>query len=310
MENGNKNRKKDIRAAGTEDLSWDTSTPATSLQALRTFVEDEALKATDWYWREKNIKKAPSQVIRFLALVLTAGAGLAPIAIQLVKNSNPARFDRFDSGPVASLLVGLAAALLGLDKAFGYSTGWTRYVLTATSMNKLLHEFRMDWVAIYAGSAVPPTPEQQASLIQRSKQFVSAVQDLLLQETKDWAAEFQSNLAQMEKDVKTQLDALKAQVEKFSKEREEATRPAAVELTVTNADMTDGFHFDAVLEGTQRAFPGSVSNSKIWTEIDIPPGQYKLRVDAKFKGNPVSTSMILEVKPADTAKPSVTLPVP
>jgi hypothetical protein len=31
----------------------------------------------------------------------------------------------------ASLFLGVAAALLGLDKAFGYSSCWARYVLTA-----------------------------------------------------------------------------------------------------------------------------------------------------------------------------------
>ena len=302
--------KSDIHTAGPECLSWDSSDSSKSLQDLRTYVEEEAQKAANWYWREKNGKKTPSQAIQFLALALTALAGLAPIVIQVLKNSGVTQLQGFDSGPVASLLVGLAAALLGLDKAFGYSSGWTRYVLTATSMTKLLQEFRMDWVAIYAGSAAPPSAEQQATLIQRAKDFVSAVQALLLQETKDWVSEFQSNMAQMEKDVKTQLDALKAQVDKTSKERDEAARPGAIELTVTNADKTDGFHFEAVLEGKAGSSTAGVANSKVWALINTLPGQYKITINAMAKGNPVSTSTIFDVKPAETAKPSVSLPVP
>src|ERR1019366_3780723 len=125
---------------------------------------------------------------------------------------------------------------------------------------KLLHEFRMDWVSIIATSAVPPTIEEQAKLIQRAKDFVSAVQGLVLQETKDWATEFQSNMAQMEKDLKTQLDALKAQVEKNTKAKEDATRPGSIELTLTNADKTDGFHFGVTVEGPSGNFTDSVSN--------------------------------------------------
>src|SRR5262249_40799967 len=186
--------------------------------------------------------------------------------------------------------VGLAAALLGLDKAFGYSSGWTRYVLTATAMTKLLHEFRMDWLAQSAASAVPPAPEQQSALIQRAKEFVSAIQGMVAQETKDWATEFQSNMAQMEKDLKTQLDALKAQVEKGAKEKEAATKPGAIELTVTNADKTDGFSFDVVLEGQPGKFTDSISNSKVWTRINTAPGQYRIGIHAKSKGNIISTS--------------------
>jgi hypothetical protein len=301
--------KNDIHTAGPECLNWNSADPVKSLQGLRTFVEEEAQKAINWYWREKNGKKKPSRAIQFLALVLTAAAGLVPIVIQIVKNLDSNRLKGFDSGPVASLLVGVAAALLGLDKAFGYSSGWTRYTLTATSMTKLLQEFRMDWVALFAASTSPPASEQQAALIQRAKDFVSAVQGALLQETKEWATEFQSNMTQMEKDVKSQLDALKAQVDRIAKEREDASRLGAIELTVANADKTDGFRCDIVLEGKTGKFSDSVSNSKVWTHISTTPGQYKVTIDAKAKGSPVSTSTILEVKPGETAKSSVTLPI-
>src|SRR5438128_8452687 len=244
---------------------WDSGDPAKSLQDIRKVVEGEGQKAIDWYWREKRWKRIPSQWIQFWALLLTAAAGIAPIIAQIVKSLG---WDvKFDSGLFASLFVGTAAALLGLDKAFGYSSGWTRYVLTATSMTKLLHEFRMDWVALSAAAASPPTAEQQAAMIQRAKDFVSTIQGMVMQETKDWATEFQSNMAQMEKDLKVQLDTLKAQVEKGAKEKDAATKPGAIELTVTNADKTDGFSFDVVLEGQSGKLTDSASNSKVWTRI-------------------------------------------
>ena len=168
----------------------------------------------------------------------------------------------------------------------------------------------MDWVALLADSATPPTAEQQAALIKRAKDFVSAVQGSVLEETKEWATEFQSNRAQMEKDLKSQLDDLKAKVDKADKEREAASRPGAIELTIENADKTDGFRVDIVLEGKPGKFLDSVMNSKVWTRINTPPEQYKLTINAKANGNPISTSTILEVKPAETVKPSVALPIP
>ena len=300
--------KKDIQPPVADGVNWDSANPSQSLDNLRTFVEAEAQKAANWYWREKNGKKTPSQAIQFLAMALTAAAGLVPVAIQILKNWKKVS-DSFDSGPVASLLVGLAAGLIGLDRAFGYSSGWTRYVLTATSMTKLLQEFRVDWIATSAASASLPPIDQQVKLIQLAKSFVSAVQGMLLQETKDWATEFQGNMNQMEKDVKTQLDVLKAQIDKLAKEREEANRPGAIELTIPNADQTDGFRFDVALEG-KSPYAGSVLNSKVWTNINTSPGQYRITIDAKAKGAPVSTSTVFEVKSGETAKPSVSLPIP
>lgn len=299
-----------ILANRTVDVMWDNSDPKASLRALRKSAEDEGQKAINWYWRKKRWKSVPSWLIQSFALVLTALAGILPVIVQVVKNFWPKTLPGIvNTGPIATLCIGIAAAMIGLDKAFGYSSGWTRYVLTATAMTKLLHEFRLDWVAMLSASADPPTLEEQTKLIQRAKEFVSTIQAMVLQETKDWATEFQSNMAQMEKDLKTQLDALKAQVDKTTKDKEDAARPGSIEMTVTNADKTDGFHFDVTLEGTPGRFTESVSNTNIWARINTPPSQYKLTVEAKSNGSAIATSMVLDVKPGETAKPSITLPL-
>src|SRR6266581_1767602 len=124
---------RNIRPEEPDLIGWDRADPAKSLQDIRNVVEVEGQKAIDWYWKAKRSKSIPSQGIQFCALLLAAAAGLVPIIVQLLKNAG-ATTTGFDSGPLASLFVGIAAALLGLDKAFGYSSGWTRYVLTASSM--------------------------------------------------------------------------------------------------------------------------------------------------------------------------------
>ena len=67
---------------------------------------------------------------------------------------------------MASICVGSAAALIGLDKTFGFSSGWARYVLTVTSIRKALEEFRMDWISLSAKIDKTPTPDQIQALIQ------------------------------------------------------------------------------------------------------------------------------------------------
>jgi hypothetical protein len=167
----------------------------------------------------------------------------------------------------------------------------------------------MDWVALVAAAKNPPDPDEQTKLIQRAKDFISNIQNIVLQETKDWATEFQNNMAQMEKDLKAQLETLKSQVEQNAKQKEDTSKPGAIELTVANADKTDGFHFDVILESAAGKFADSVSNAKVWTRLGTSPGQYKLTIEAKVKGSFLGTSSVLDIKPAEIVKPSLELPI-
>lgn len=288
---------------------WNSEDPVGSLNSILQYVEGEASRAIDWYWRNKSWKSQLSSCIQFFAVTFAAGAGIVPILAQIGKGIWDWK-PKFDSGLLASLLVGIAAGLIGLDKAFGFSTGWARYVLTATAIRKALEEFRMDWTSLSAAAARPPTPEQVAVMIARAKEFSSTVEGLVTQETKDWVTEFQSSMAQLEKDVKVQLDTLKAQVQKTAQDRQAAAKPGSIELTVSNAEKTDGFQFQVVLEDESGAVAHEeVANSKTWARINAAPSHYKISISAVAGGKPVSVSAIVEVKPGEAAKPSLSLPL-
>jgi hypothetical protein len=106
-------------------------------------------------------------------------AGLLPI----IANLSPAAFGSPGQTPGAisglwvSLAIGLAAGLFGLDRYFGFTTGWIRYILTGTAIHKALEEFRMDWALLSAKLSAPPTPDQIEALIRRAKQFRLAIED-------------------------------------------------------------------------------------------------------------------------------------
>ena len=288
---------------------WNRQDPAGSLNAILQYVEAEASRTIDWYWRNKVWKSLCSRFIQFFAVIFAAGAGIAPIVAQ-IRKAIWAPTSTFDSGLWASLLVGIAAGLIGLDRAFGFSTGWARYVLTATAIRKALEEFRMDWNSLAAVEEHPPTSEQVSARIARAKEFSSIVEGLVTQETKDWIMEFQSSMAQLEKDVKVQLDTLKSQVEKKDQDRQAKAKPGSIELTVSNAEKADDFKFQVVLENESGAVAHEeLANSKTWARINTVPGQYKMSVRAAESGKPVSVSAIVDVKPGEAAKPSLSLPL-
>lgn len=297
---------KNIEARGVV-VAWDPTNPTKSLEELRDLVDEEAKVAIKWYWDAKYLKRITSQGIQFTALVLAALAGIAPIIVQITRQLKADLLPKdFDSGAFASLFVGVAAAILGLDRAFGYSTGWTRYVLTATTMNKLLHEFRLEWIAGIAAAGHPPTLEQQLGLVGRAKDFISAIQALILQETRDWATEFQTNMGRLEKELKVQLDELKAQGDQTAKEKESAARTGAIEVTLTNLEKADGSAWNARLQGAVTRAE-DLTGSKVWSQINLPAGSYRIIVTAKDKDAVISTQAVVDVKPGETTKQSVTL---
>lgn len=299
---------RNIRSDPLASLPWKSTDPDSTLQALFKYVEAEADKSMTWYWRKKGAKAMLSRTIQFSAVVLTALGALIPVAINLLRG--PLHLGNVDTGLWASLLVGLAAALIGVDRAFGYSSGWARYVLTATTIRKSLEEFRMDWTALSAKSGANPNPDQLAAFIARARDFILGVQAMVLQETKDWVTEFQNSVAQLDKEIGARLDALKSQIEKAAQTQVQAAESGSIELTVPNADQTDGFDFDVLLEGFNgKLAEEKVSRAKTWVRINVPPGQYKVSIGATVAGKRITTVTAIIVKPQEIARSEVSVPV-
>lgn len=212
------------------------------------------------------------------------------------------------NGLWASLLLGVAAALLGLDKAFGYSSGWARYVLTATNIHRALEDFRMEWAELMAKAGTSPTAENVAPLIDRAKKFRTDVDALVLQETKDWVTEFQNSMGQMEKDIVAQVTALKDQVDKAARTKEAAEEPGSLQLQIQNASKTDtGTTVSVCLTDAQGKTIEETTSGQSWARLNLLPGQYKIRIQATVKGQSVEDQKVVPVKPGEIANVQLAL---
>ena len=306
-------RTNNIEASTAGSLLWKCDQVQASLDELLKYVETEAVRSAEWYWRGKKWKARLSRWIRLWALLLTASAGLVPIVFYILRDltSIDAKMVA-TSGLWASALVGVAAGLLGLDRAFGLSSGWARYVLTASEIRKRLEEFRMEWTALTASSGPNPSNDQIGARIEKAKEFRVAIEGIIAQETKDWVTEFQSNIAQLEKDVKAQVETLKAQIDKSQQAQQAASQPGSIEATIENADKTKDFTFSASLDGPDGAVVKDerTASSKTWARLNIKPGQYRLVIAATSAADkPASAQAVVLVKPAETAKPTIRLPI-
>jgi len=257
-------------------LSWKNGNTESSLDTLHKYVISKADEQIAWYWRGKRPMAAMSQWLRFVAIILTTIGGLVPIAVTSGVLAN--RFAQY-----GYLLLGLAGGCVLLDRFFGYSTTWIRFITAALRLEKLKAEFQMDWAILMAKLAGElPRQDQVGQLLQRVKDFSSAIDAQVDQETQAWVAEFQSSLAQLEKTARAQL---------------EEARPGAIEVNVTNgAEAGDGF---TVL------VDGVVAGQGVGTEYQVmrvPPGPHSVSVKAIVSGAILSASDITNVQAGAVAK--------
>src|SRR5207302_5734643 len=79
---------------------------------------------------------------------------------------------------------GAAAGCIALDKFFGFSTGWVRYISTAQSIQNELYKFQLDWArAMSRLAGAVPNSAQIEEFLQLAKDFSSRVMQEVTQET-------------------------------------------------------------------------------------------------------------------------------
>ncbi len=286
-------------------INWGKDDADQAIRQLTNYVESEADKAMAWYWRNKQWKARLSRTIQLSVIVLTALAGLFPVVVYLAKDMKWPYLG--ESGLWPSLFVGIAATLIGIDRAFGLSSGWSRYVLTATSIRKMLEEFRLDCALIMCKPGQSAS-DRSVAIVQRAKEFRLAVEEAVLQETKDWATEFQNNISQLEKDVKAQLETLKGEVEK-GKTAQLQKEPGALELSIPNASTAQNGKIQINLNGASGPLVEEfLQGGSKWVHLGVAPGQYKVAVQATVNGVPATASAAIVVKSGEIAKAELPLP--
>jgi len=193
------------------DLEWDEADIKGSLKRVFLYVLEEAKRTEAWYWERKRWKSFWSQILRFTAIASAALGGILPIVLRLGLFPGWHQFlsargviKEIDTGLWSSCFIALAASLVGLDRFFGLSSGWARYVTTGTAIRRASEVFRMDWLALEAEQT--PSLARRAILIARASAFRLQIEELVRRETEDWVNEFQNSIAQAERDLNLHLE--------------------------------------------------------------------------------------------------------
>jgi hypothetical protein len=191
---------KDIRSKSLPALDWDPAIRNESLHVLAQHAIGRAQEASEWYLNAKASKRVAARVLRLGAILLTAAAGVFPIVVQMWTTS--------DGKPViapawASVLVAGAVLLIAIDRFFGFSSAWMRYITAELSIKQARDAFEFDWQAANASfGGEPPTDDQVRFIITMVKTFIEQINAVIVNETSKWVAEFQEALRQIEETAK------------------------------------------------------------------------------------------------------------
>jgi hypothetical protein len=169
------------------------------LEKIYNFAVENAEKNIKWYSNRGKPNQWWAQCIRFLAILFVALAGIAPLVIPVIPQTAPNGADPSKLVNITYILIGIAAFLIGVDKFFGFSSSWMRFVTTQIALETLLAKFRYDWAIESVKACGKLDTDACKPLLILAKNFAADVQSKIENETAQWATELRNNLTETEK---------------------------------------------------------------------------------------------------------------
>jgi len=127
-------------------------------------------------------------VLRVLVIVFTSAAGLIPLLSQMITTNGHALI----APAWATVLLVASVTFLALDKFFGFSSSWMRFIVTEMKIRTLLQEFQLNWEIEKSAGASSSDDKSLAILLNMCKQFLADLNDIIKNEVEQWRKDFQS----------------------------------------------------------------------------------------------------------------------
>lgn len=176
----------------------------------------KAKGASTWYVKNQKWMKRLSKLIRLFSIILFGLGGLIPMVNSLLLE-NQSDLKIVNLGYIA---IAIAGTLLLVDKFFGFSSGWIRFITANMEIDRMIVEFEMRWKIETFGKDLEKISEEDGKvLLTLLMDFIFQINEVMKQETNSWVSEFQSNLAELQKSISNKA---------------ESAMPGNVKVSITN----------------------------------------------------------------------------
>lgn len=188
-------RAQDLDPSPFPELSWQPSCLAKSLDELFHYVTGESERAIAWYLRKRKPMQWGGQLLRLGAIVAAGVAGVTPLLAEIFESQGSPGVD-----PLwAAVALTAAGTLILLDRFWGFTSAWVRYMVASQELTAALDAFRIEWARhqLRWGGGEPEV-EQADAMIGECREFLMRVRSVVGSETRIWARDFQRVLEQVD----------------------------------------------------------------------------------------------------------------
>ena len=186
-------------------ISWKLENLEADLKSLSDYALGIAEKARDYYQSHSRAKKSWAKNLRLVAIIATALGGILPILSQILEKY------KIDLDPAwATVAITVAITAIGLDKFFGYSSAWMRFITTEIKVDGKIEQFRLSIEnEKFSWAGVAPTFEQGRAMLNIIVQFLNETSEIVKDETNTWMVEFQSAIQKFNEEANVKADTTK-----------------------------------------------------------------------------------------------------
>jgi hypothetical protein len=239
---------RNLACASWEDLRWDAADALACLDKIRRLVEADLESAINWYYAKKRRKVWYSQGLRLAAVLFgTIGAAI-PFLASTGLGREVSELTILRTNQWGYVFIVIAGGCVAVDKLFGFSTNWIRFVDAATRIQTILGKFRIEW---YKQLAVADMAANRAESVDRLfatlQDCATRTREVIEEETGAWIAEFRSSLTKLAEESQAARAAreqqTQGQVDEIKKvARERAEKTGAITVSIKNfAQLPDTF---------------------------------------------------------------------
>jgi len=200
-----------------EEMEWDNANTPHSLDSIRRILEADAENAINWYYTNKRKNVWYSQALRLGAVILGGIGAVIPFVsttVALKATGTDAQLEMLKINQWGYVFLVAAGTCVAVDKLFGFSSCWLRFVEAAMRLQTLLGKFRVEWYRQLALADLGgQSPEAVGKLFDTLLDFAGRIREVIEKETGDWIAEFRSNLTKLSEDTKAMQEAREKQIQ-------------------------------------------------------------------------------------------------
>ena len=266
-------------------LPWDAQHIQESLDTLYQFALDESKRAENWYWTNAGKKSRWARLFRMFAILATAIGGIFPVVSQIITDSQGVPVI---SPAWASVVLAIGGTCLALDRFYGFSSGWVRFMTTALNIQAWSKEFQFEWQqqrAMLQGQQ--PTLEQAQDMISRCAMFSTRISNAVSEETKQWVQEFQESLKALDQSLK---------------EQSAASQPGVLKIAVSNGEQcADGWFIQVGARRAEKHF------GKTGVIDGLLPGLYTVKLSGDINQKAVYAETAVQMRAGEILNVELTL---